>query len=66
MRATLERLSPWIALAAIVAFHASYAERDRPLFLDQRYYVHFAQRIADGAVPHRDLFDNKQIGRAHV
>lgn len=59
MRATLERLSPWIALAAVVAFQASFAERDRPLFLDQRYYVHFAQRIADGAVPHRDLFDNK-------
>ncbi len=59
MRAALERLSPWIAIAAVVAFHASFAERDRALFLDQRYYVHFAQRIADGAVPHRDLFDNK-------
>lgn len=59
MRAALERLSPWIAVAAITCFHASFADRDRPLFLDQRYYVHFAQRIADGAVPHRDLFDNK-------
>ena len=59
VRPTLERLSPWIAIAAVVAFHASFADRDRPLFLDQRYYVHFAQRIAEGAVPHRDLFDNK-------
>lgn len=59
MRATLSRMAPWIALLALASFHASFAERDRPLFLDQRYYVHFAQRIADGAVPHRDLFDNK-------
>jgi len=30
-----------------------------PIVTDVRYYVYFATRVADGAVPHRDFFDNK-------
>src|SRR4051794_36406472 len=30
-----------------------------PIVTDVRYYVYFAARMADGAVPHRDFFDNK-------
>ena len=30
-----------------------------PIVTDVRFYVYFAARMADGAVPHRDFFDNK-------
>jgi hypothetical protein len=30
-----------------------------PIVTDVRYYVYFAARMAAGAVPHRDFFDNK-------
>lgn len=30
-----------------------------PIVTDVRYYVYFAGRMVDGAVPHRDFFDNK-------
>jgi len=45
---------------AILAFHfASFDVRRQPIVTDVRYSVYFAARTADGAVPHRDFFDNR-------
>lgn len=53
----------WIAWAAAVVacgLHFSlYASGSRPLLWDTRYYMYFASRIAHGAVPYRDFFENK-------
>ncbi|MBY0277656.1 hypothetical protein K2Z84_20165 [Candidatus Binatia bacterium] len=50
-----------LVLAAFLALlHFSrFDVRQAPIVTDVRYYVHFAPRVADGAVPHRDFFDNK-------
>jgi hypothetical protein len=50
-----------LVLAALLALlHFSrFDVRQSPIVTDVRYYVHFAPLVADGAVPHRDYFDNK-------
>lgn len=50
-----------LVLAALVALlHFSrFDVRQSPLVTDIRFYVYFAPLVADGAVPHRDYFDNK-------
>lgn len=48
-------LAALLALVHLVRFDA----RQSPIVTDVRYYVYFAARVADGAVPHRDFFDNK-------
>lgn len=50
-----------LVLAALVALvHFSrFDVRQSPLVTDVRFYVYFAPLVADGAVPHRDYFDNK-------
>jgi hypothetical protein len=50
-----------LLLAALLALlHFSRFDlRQTPIVTDVRYYVHFAPLVADGAVPHRDFFDNK-------
>ena len=50
-----------LLLAALLALlHFSRFDlRQAPIVTDVRYYVHFAPLVADGAVPHRDFFDNK-------
>ncbi len=50
------------SLAALVisALHfASFFDLEQSVLTDIRYFLYFAQRIAAGAVPHLDLFDNK-------
>lgn len=50
-----------LLLAALLALvHLSrFDAAQSPIVTDVRYYVYFAARVADGAVPHRDFFDNK-------
>jgi hypothetical protein len=48
-----------IALLLCVTHFSSFDISSRPLVTDVRYYAYFASRIADGAVPHADFFDNK-------
>lgn len=46
--------------ALLVLVHLSrFDVTSGPIVTDVRYYVYFAARMADGAVPHRDFFDNK-------
>lgn len=51
----------WSALVALLlaANFARFHQPDQALRTDSRYFVHFAILVADGAVPHRDFFDNK-------
>jgi hypothetical protein len=47
-------------VAALLALHFfSFPFRELPLVTDVRHYVHFAWRVAEGALPHRDYFDLK-------
>ena len=46
------------ALLALLHF-SRFDARQSPIVTDVRYYVYFAPLVADGAVPHRDFFDNK-------
>jgi len=48
-------LAALLACAHLLRFDAAQT----PIVTDVRYYVYFAERVADGAVPHRDYFDNK-------
>jgi hypothetical protein len=50
-----------LLLAALLALvHLSrFDAAQSPIVTDVRYYVYFSARVADGAVPHRDFFDNK-------
>jgi|GEM_PF-2053450 len=61
MEAPLSIKQGCLALAALLALlHFSrFDVRQSPIVTDVRYYVHFAPLVADGAVPHRDYFDNK-------
>lgn len=55
-----EALVAWGLAALLCALHFSvYLSPDRPLIWDSRYYTYFAARIAHGAVPYRDFFENK-------
>lgn len=48
-----------VALALVVLHFARFDVPERPLVTDVRYTVYFATRVADGAVPHRDFFENR-------
>lgn len=48
-------LATLVACAHLLRFDVAQT----PIVTDVRYYVYFAERVADGAVPHRDFFDNK-------
>jgi hypothetical protein len=50
-----------LLLAALLALvHlARFDVANGPIVTDVRFYVYFAARMVDGAVPHRDFFDNK-------
>jgi hypothetical protein len=57
---TLRRHGATAAAVLLCAFHfASFQPGSRPLVTDVRYFVYFAWRVADGAVPHLDYFENK-------
>ncbi|HEY8515795.1 MAG TPA: hypothetical protein VIS07_09820 [Candidatus Binatia bacterium] len=55
------RINRCLLLAVLLAVvHLARFEPTRqPIVTDVRYYVYFAERIVDGAIPHRDYFDNK-------
>jgi len=44
----------------------SFFDPKIPIYTDIRYFVYFAWRIAEGAVPHSELFDNKTFGSHFV
>jgi hypothetical protein len=48
-----------VALAVSLAHFGTFFDPERSIATDVRYFVYFAWRIAEGAVPHLDLFDNK-------
>lgn len=48
-----------LALALLVAHFGSFDIRRQAIVTDVRYWFYFAARTAEGAVPHRDFFDNK-------
>ncbi len=50
----------WTLVACLIAaVHFASFELTRPIATDIRYYLYFAARTAEGAVPHLDFFDNK-------
>ena len=55
------RFNRCLLLAALLALvHlARFDVTQQPIVTDVRYYVYFAERKVDGAIPHRDYFDNK-------
>jgi hypothetical protein len=57
----MSRQAAFATLAGVVAaLHAaSFWNPDQSIVTDIRYYLYFAWRIAEGAVPHLDYFGNK-------
>jgi hypothetical protein len=51
----------WLAAATILtaAHFASFDIKRQPIVTDVANYLYFAAQTAQGAVPHRDFFDNK-------
>ena len=50
-----------IALAVLLcAIHfASFDVSTQPIVTDVRYFLYYAWRVAEGAIPHLDFFENK-------
>jgi len=48
-----------LALALSALHFGLFFETETPIRTDVRYFLYFAWQIAEGAVPHLDLFDNK-------
>jgi hypothetical protein len=49
-----------LAALALLLFHAaSFPVATQAIVSDVRYYLYFAWRVAQGALPHRDYFDHK-------
>jgi len=48
-----------LALALVAVHYGSFDLREQPLVTDIRYFVYYAWQVAEGAVPHRDFFENK-------
>jgi hypothetical protein len=59
---TRERALAALAGVLALAHFASYDVASLPIATDARYFLYFAWRIAEGALPHVDLFDNKTFG----
>ena len=48
------------AAVLLCAFHfAGFHPGSQPLVTDVRFFVYFAWRVARGAIPHLDYFENK-------
>jgi hypothetical protein len=59
-RETLRRRGAIVAAVVLCAFHfSSFRPGGQPIVTDIRYFVYFAWRVAAGAVPHLDYFENK-------
>ena len=48
-----------LALALAAAHFASFDVVTRPIVTDVRFFLYYAWRVAEGAVPHLDFFENK-------
>jgi hypothetical protein len=48
-----------LALALSAAHFATFFDPERSIVGDLSYFLYFAWRISEGAIPHLDLFDNK-------
>ena len=48
-----------VAVPLSLAHFASFEIRRSPIVWDMRFYLYFASRVAHGAVPYRDFFENK-------
>ena len=48
-----------LVLALSAAHFATFFDPDHSIVGDLRYFIYFAWRISEGAIPHLDLFDNK-------
>jgi len=59
--ATPARERAWLGAAlALLAVHAASFDLTRiPIVSDVRFYLYFAWRVSQGAVPHLDFFDHK-------
>ena len=55
-QAALFALAAW-ALSAL--HYATFFDIEKPIFTDNRYFLYFAWRIAEGDIAHLELFDNK-------
>lgn len=49
-------LAAW-ALSAV--HYATFFDIEKPIYTDNRYFLYFAWRIAEGDIAHLELFDNK-------
>lgn len=59
-REVLRRHGAGIAAVLLCAFHfSSFHPGSQPIVTDVRFFVYFAWRVAQGAVPHLDYFENK-------
>ena len=48
-----------LVLAFSIAHFATFFDPERSIVGDLSYFLYFAWRISEGAIPHLDLFDNK-------
>jgi len=55
----VKRRAGWTAALLAAVHFGSFYRLDGALHTDVRYFLYFAQRIADGAVPYADLLDPK-------
>lgn len=59
-REILPRHGAFLAAVVLCAFHfSSFGPGSQPIVTDIRFFVYFAWRVAEGAVPHLDYFENK-------
>ena len=61
-----DRLFLAAALVFSGAHFSTFFDPDLPIYTDIRYFVYFAWRMAHGAIPHLELFDNKTFGSHFV
>jgi hypothetical protein len=60
VREILRRHGAILAAVALCTFHfSSFRPGSQPIVTDVRFFVYFAWRVAEGAVPHLDYFENK-------
>lgn len=60
VKPNLARYIPNALVLSLLALHfSSFSPSTQPLVTDIRFFVYFAWRIGEGAVPHLDYFENK-------
>jgi hypothetical protein len=60
VREILRQHGAIVAAVLLCAFHfCSFRPGSQPIVTDVRFFIYFAWRLAEGAVPHLDYFENK-------